>query len=150
MRDVCFNILPLSESNAWSLTTHHYLFFVWSRNSSLLHRFLLTERPSYDPPSPNLKPNFSHWSRGFIIRLRYTNPRQSHQIAITSTLQAQHASFVALASKTAALDAELQKLKNTYRQLWRAQTGSARDPFNELDRGSSPGGEFGLDGLSIK
>lgn len=72
------------------------------------------------------------------------------EIAITSTLQAQHGSFLALANKTAALDAELQKLKTTYRQLWRARTGSARDPFNELDRGSSPGGEFGLEGLSIK
>lgn len=69
---------------------------------------------------------------------------------ITSTLQVQHASFVALASKAAALDAEMQKLKATYRQLWRARTGSARDPFNELDRGTLGGGEFGLDGLSVK
>lgn len=62
----------------------------------------------------------------------------------------QHSSFVALASKTAALDAELEKIKATYRQLWRARTGSARDPFNEVDRGVSEGvSEFGLDGLKI-
>lgn len=68
--------------------------------------------------------------------------------AISATLQAQHASFVALANKTAAMDAELQKLKATYTQLWRAKTGSARDPFSDLDRGSA--GEFGLEGLNIK
>ncbi len=71
-----------------------------------------------------------------------------HHTAISSTLQAQHATFVALASKTAALDAELQKIKALYTQLWRAKTGSRRDPFNELDRGS--GVEFGLDGLGGK
>ncbi|KAI0067291.1 hypothetical protein BV25DRAFT_1819618 [Artomyces pyxidatus] len=64
---------------------------------------------------------------------------------ISTTLEAQHASFIALANKTAALDADLQKLKVLYTQLWRAKTGSMRDPFNELDRGT--GGEFGLDGL---
>ncbi|TDL25702.1 hypothetical protein BD410DRAFT_887534 [Rickenella mellea] len=68
--------------------------------------------------------------------------------AIAATLQAQHASFVALAAKTAQLDADLTKLKTTYTQLWRAKTGSARDPFNQHDRG--PGAEFGLDGLSIQ
>ncbi|KAA1477190.1 hypothetical protein DENSPDRAFT_844376 [Dentipellis sp. KUC8613] len=68
--------------------------------------------------------------------------------AITTTLEAQHASFIALANKTAALDAELQKLKALYTQLWRQKTGSMRDPFNELDRGS--GGEFGLEGLYAK
>ena len=73
----------------------------------------------------------------------------SHLVAITSTLQAQHASFVALASKAAALDGELQQLKNTYRTLWRSRTGSARDPFDERDRGALGSGEFGLDGLRI-
>ncbi|GBE87899.1 hypothetical protein BKA93DRAFT_798022 [Sparassis latifolia] len=68
--------------------------------------------------------------------------------AISSTLEAQHATFVALASKTAALDAELQKIKALYTQLWRARTGSMRDPFNELDRGS--GGEFGLESINAK
>ncbi|OBZ62665.1 Nucleoporin nup45 [Grifola frondosa] len=68
--------------------------------------------------------------------------------AISSTLEAQHATFIALASKTAALDAELQKLRTLYTQLWRAKTGSMRDPFNELDRGS--GGDFGLESLSAK
>jgi len=65
--------------------------------------------------------------------------------AISATLEAQNASFVALANKTAALDAELQRLKTLYTQLWRAKTGSMRDPFNQLDRGS--GGEFGVESL---
>ncbi|KAI0303669.1 hypothetical protein B0F90DRAFT_1707951 [Multifurca ochricompacta] len=60
---------------------------------------------------------------------------------ISATLEAQNASFIALANKTAALDADLQKLKALYTQLWRAKTGSMRDPFNQLDHGS--GGEFG-------
>ncbi|KAI0696902.1 hypothetical protein BC835DRAFT_1340107 [Cytidiella melzeri] len=68
--------------------------------------------------------------------------------AISSTLQAQHAIFVSLASKTAVLDAELQKIKTLYTQLWRAKTGSRRDPFNELDRGT--GADFGMDGLNGK
>ncbi|PCH42082.1 hypothetical protein WOLCODRAFT_137683 [Wolfiporia cocos MD-104 SS10] len=67
--------------------------------------------------------------------------------AITSTLEAQHATFIALASKTAALDAELQKIKALYTQLWRTRTGSMRDPFFELDRSV---GDFGLDSLNSK
>ena len=67
--------------------------------------------------------------------------------AISSTLQAQHAAFITLASKTAALDAELQKIKALYTQLWRAKTGSMRDPFNDLDRSSD--GDFGLETLSV-
>lgn len=63
-----------------------------------------------------------------------------------STLEAQHATFIALASKTAALDTELQKLRVLYTQLWRAKTGSMRDPFNDLDRGSD--GDFGLESLN--
>lgn len=66
-------------------------------------------------------------------------------IAISATLEAQNASFVALANKTAALDADLQRLKALYTQLWRAKTGSMRDPFNQLDRGN--GGEFGVESL---
>ena len=60
-------------------------------------------------------------------------------------MEAQHSSFIALANKTAALDADMHKLKALYTQLWRAKTGSMRDPFNELDRGS--GREFGLESL---
>ncbi|KAH8101011.1 hypothetical protein BXZ70DRAFT_937097 [Cristinia sonorae] len=66
--------------------------------------------------------------------------------AITTTLEAQHTTFITLASRTAAVDAELQKVKSLYTQLWRAKTGSVRDPFNDLDRGA--GNEFGLEGLS--
>lgn len=68
--------------------------------------------------------------------------------AISSTLQTQHAIFVSLAARTAAVDAEVQKVKALYTQLWRAKTGSMRDPFNELDRGS--GGEFGMESLQVK
>lgn len=53
---------------------------------------------------------------------------------------------MALAAKAAAVDAELQKLRTLYTQLWRAKTGSVRDPFNELDRGADVG--FGLESLS--
>lgn len=66
---------------------------------------------------------------------------------ISSTLQTQNAIFVSLAAKTAAVDAELQKIKALYAQLWRAKTGSVRDPFNDLDRGS--GGDFGMDSLRV-
>ena len=55
---------------------------------------------------------------------------------------------MALASKTASLDVELQKLKKVYIQLWRAKTGSARDPFNRQDRGDEA--EFGIEGLNVK
>ena len=68
-------------------------------------------------------------------------------VAIASSLEAQHATFIALANKTAVIDAELQKIKALYTQLWRAKTGSMRDPFNELDRGN--GGDFGLEGLNV-
>ncbi len=69
-------------------------------------------------------------------------------VAIVTTLEAQHATFMALATKAAALDAELQKLRTLYTQLWRAKTGSMRDPFNDLDRGN--GVDFGLESLSAK
>ncbi|OSC96884.1 hypothetical protein PYCCODRAFT_1472268 [Trametes coccinea BRFM310] len=77
-----------------------------------------------------------------------SQPQHTPQ-AIVSTLEAQHATFMALAAKAAALDAELQKLRTLYTQLWRAKTGSMRDPFNELDRGSDVG-ELGLESLSAK
>lgn len=68
--------------------------------------------------------------------------------AIVSTLEAQHATFMALAAKAAAIDAELQKLRTLYTQLWRQKTGSMRDPFNDLDRGTDV--NFGLESLSAK
>ncbi|KAG6812371.1 hypothetical protein H0H92_003182 [Tricholoma furcatifolium] len=69
--------------------------------------------------------------------------------AISATLQAQHATFISLASKTAALDTEFQKIKTFITQLWRAKTGSVRDPFNELDR-TSDSSEFGMHSLGVK
>ncbi|KAG5635437.1 hypothetical protein H0H81_011257 [Sphagnurus paluster] len=67
-----------------------------------------------------------------------------------STIEAQHATFIALASKTAALDADLQKIKVLYTQLWRAKTGSVRDPFNDLDRTTSDRGDYGMQSLGVK
>jgi len=69
---------------------------------------------------------------------------------IHATLQAQHTTFLALASKTAALDAELQKIKALYTQLWRARTGSVRDPFNELDNPDRGAGDLGFRGLNVR
>ena len=65
-----------------------------------------------------------------------------------ATLEAQNSSFLALAERVASIDADLQRLKGVYTQLWRQQTGSTRDPFNSLDRGT--GDEFGIDGLYRK
>ena len=67
--------------------------------------------------------------------------------AIVTTLEAQHATFMALAAKAAAVDAELEKLRTLYTQLWRSKTGSVRDPFNDLDRGAADV-DFGLESLS--
>jgi nucleoporin p58/p45 len=75
--------------------------------------------------------------------LDYSSILLNAQIAITTTLEAQNASFAALANKIATLDADLQRLKALYTQLWRAKTGSMRDPFNQLDRGSGEG--FGVE-----
>ncbi|KAI6024730.1 hypothetical protein BKA83DRAFT_4251493 [Pisolithus microcarpus] len=74
--------------------------------------------------------------------------QQNTPQAIATALQAQHAVFVSLAAKTATVDAELQKLKALYTQLWRAKTGSVRDPFNDLDRGN--GSDFGMESLQVK
>jgi nucleoporin p58/p45 len=50
-----------------------------------------------------------------------------------------------LASRTAEVSAELQKLKALYTSLWRARTRSATDPFED---GLTPEEESGpLDGL---
>jgi len=70
--------------------------------------------------------------------------------SITATLQAQHATFLALASRTAAVDAELQKIKALYIQLWRSKTGSVRDPFDDVVKSSETGNDFGLSGLSVR
>ncbi|KAF9475096.1 hypothetical protein BDN70DRAFT_884096 [Pholiota conissans] len=70
--------------------------------------------------------------------------------SISLTLQAQHSTFLALASKTAAVDAELQKIKALYTQLWRSKTGSVRDPFNDVAKPAETGDDFGLGGLSVR
>ena len=67
---------------------------------------------------------------------------------IVTTLQTQHATFLALASKTAALDAEIQRIKAIYTQLWRSKTGSVRDPFT-AGAGGETGMELGMSSLNL-
>ncbi|KIK90626.1 hypothetical protein PAXRUDRAFT_151502, partial [Paxillus rubicundulus Ve08.2h10] len=91
-----------------------------------------------------------HWYKNTIEQIERKLSSAAVQVqstpqVISSTLQTQHAIFISLAAKTAAVDAELQKVKILYTQLWRAKTGSMRDPFNDLDRGSE--GDFGMDSL---
>lgn len=68
---------------------------------------------------------------------------------ISATLNAQHQTFVTLAGKTAAVEAEMQKIKAFYTQTWRAKTGSVRDPFNDVVK-PEPVGDFGLSGLNVR
>ncbi|KAG9124172.1 hypothetical protein FRC07_012583, partial [Ceratobasidium sp. 392] len=56
-------------------------------------------------------------------------PAQPSPQAIANALRAQHQSFMALAARTAEIDATVQRHKTAYTARWRAQTGSARDPF---------------------
>ncbi|KAG7089398.1 hypothetical protein E1B28_011086 [Marasmius oreades] len=76
---------------------------------------------------------------------------------IVSALQAQHATFLALSGRTATLDTELQKIKTMYTQLWRARTGSVRDPFDggadmeqSLRPGATKGDNLTLSALNIR
>lgn len=55
---------------------------------------------------------------------------------------------MALATKAASLDVDLQKIKKLYTQLWREKIGSMRDPFNDIDRGVDS--EYGLESLTNK
>ena len=58
--------------------------------------------------------------------------------------------FITLASQTAAVDAELQKIKALYTQLWRARTGSVRDPFGDVVKSNDKNGDFGLSQLDVR
>ena len=75
---------------------------------------------------------------------------QSFTLGISTTLQVQHGTFLSLASKTAAVDAELQKIKVLYTQLWRLKTGSVRDPFNDIVKRSETPTDFGLSSLNVR
>ncbi|KAK0223252.1 hypothetical protein IW262DRAFT_1365551 [Armillaria fumosa] len=97
------------------------------------------------------------WCKNTIEQIERKLSSMAHQSqytphGISTTLQAQHATFLALASKTAVLDAELQKIKGLYTQLWRSRTGSVRDPFNELDmdKNVAKGSDLGLSSLSVR
>ena len=72
------------------------------------------------------------------------------RLGIAATLQAQNGTFLALASQTAALETELQKIKPVYTQLWRTKTGSARDPFDEVDQYAENPNDFGFGSLRAK
>lgn len=91
-----------------------------------------------------------------VVKLSWLFPSMvfsphSRNIGITTTVQAQHATFLALASKTAALDTELQKIKALYTHLWRTRTGSVRDPFDGVGVDDSQGkSDLGLSGLSVR
>jgi len=69
---------------------------------------------------------------------------------VSAIMQAQYATFIALASKTAAVDAELQKIKVLYTQLWRAKTGSVRDPFGDVVKPSDKSSDFGFSQLNVR
>ncbi|KIY43760.1 hypothetical protein FISHEDRAFT_77697 [Fistulina hepatica ATCC 64428] len=72
---------------------------------------------------------------------------------LSASIQAQNSAFLALASRTAALHNEVQKLKHLYRQVWRNHTGSARDPFNELDvkeMNALQVGDLGFGNLAVR
>ncbi|CAE6497390.1 unnamed protein product [Rhizoctonia solani] len=64
-----------------------------------------------------------------VYEANSAQPAQPSPQAIANALRAQHASFMALAARTAEIDAAVQKHKAAYTTRWRAQTGSARDPF---------------------
>lgn len=53
--------------------------------------------------------------------------------SIVPALKAQYSTFMALADKVAQLNTTIVTLKEDYRELWRHQTGSVRDPFAEID-----------------
>ena len=90
-------------------------------------------RSAYLPPTP--KSNLSH---------------HFFPLGISATLQVQHGTFLSLASKTAAVDAELQKIKAVYTQLWRSKTGSVRDPFNDNVKRSETPADFDLSSLTVR
>ena len=71
-------------------------------------------------------------------------------LGIAATMQSQYATFISLASKTAAVDAELQKIKALYTQLWRAKTGSVRDPFGDVVKSAEKNGDFGFSQLNVR
>ncbi|TRM64337.1 hypothetical protein BD626DRAFT_629296 [Schizophyllum amplum] len=83
-----------------------------------------------------------------------TNQAQFTPQVISTSLQAQNSAFFALAAKTATLDAELKKIKDLYRKLWRERNSSLRDPFNELDRDEKqqPGSQadFGMSEMRVR
>ncbi|POV99316.1 hypothetical protein PSTT_13875 [Puccinia striiformis] len=54
--------------------------------------------------------------------------------SIVPALKAQYSTFMVLADKVAQLDGALTILKEEYRDIWRHQTGSVRDPFAEIDQ----------------
>ncbi|PLW05787.1 hypothetical protein PCANC_20648 [Puccinia coronata f. sp. avenae] len=54
--------------------------------------------------------------------------------SIVPALKAQYSTFMVLADKVAQLNGAIETLKDEYRDIWRHQTGSFRDPFAEIDQ----------------
>ncbi|KAI5479124.1 hypothetical protein MNV49_004123 [Pseudohyphozyma bogoriensis] len=78
-----------------------------------------------------------------IQQLLESSHSASSPAAILPTLRAQHASFMSLASLIATLTSELERVKDDYRLIWRAKTGSVVDPFRLAGSGSN-----GVDGVT--
>ncbi|KAG8855189.1 hypothetical protein FRB91_002574 [Serendipita sp. 411] len=99
---------------------------------------------------PNLKTN-AHYPIEFFVRLTdqmqerlirykatvdqlnrklaFSFQAQQTPQAIATTLQSQHAAFIALAAKVAEIEASLEDVKSQFATLYKARTGSALDPF---------------------
>lgn len=52
-------------------------------------------------------------------------------VAISQAMQAQHATFMALAGATAQVHAEVERVKIAYTALFRSKMGGAQDPFQD-------------------
>ncbi|CAG7852652.1 SubName: Full=Uncharacterized protein {ECO:0000313/EMBL:CCA72852.1} [Serendipita indica DSM 11827] len=62
-------------------------------------------------------------------KLAFSFQAQQTPQAITTTLQSQHASFIALAAKVAEIEGSFEDVKLQFATLYKARTGSALDPF---------------------
>ncbi|PVF93361.1 hypothetical protein CPB86DRAFT_790205 [Serendipita vermifera] len=63
-------------------------------------------------------------------KLTFSFQAQQSPQAITTTLQSQHASFIALAARVAEVEASMDEVKQQFSTLYKARTGSALDPFS--------------------
>ena len=130
----------MQERFQWCKSTIEALIFRASLHSTHLDLLANRTKAIFDGCSAAKHPTVFVSCVGLFVRLTGS--------AIASMLQAQHGVFVSIAAKTATVDAESQKLKSLHMPFWRTKTGSMRDPFNSLDRGT--GGDFGMESLQVK